>query len=649
MIFIILLLSASFFSNSECMIGDNYYSKLMDQWKFAYNVISDISIEYLPFTDTTDLQKTISGETNTTSEPQTVLLNDLDVTWDELPNSAFVVPLVSYPIAIIYNIPLLTEPLKLTRQLLLRILNTSVTWNDPELVALNPGLSSIFTPIRMTLNQQTSNINQLIIDYVYQDYNVSDRQISSGSWIGLAATQHRLSTDYIRVLFSVTATLNSLAFIPLPLAVSTTTGISFAQFVSPQNQSITMEDVPQINLENIQTGKTKITFENDESSWPMNIIGYLMYDQDRVDCDSILETIRFFFWSCNNTNLVNTTLSEGFHMINPMAINHLLESNCRGSLLLLYDNLSDVSRSKFLLGFSITLTLIFMGMIMFRFYQGRKNMSMQDKRKYRFRSAFHSFTIIFGLVLFLVGSIIWYFPASEDWICISRMVFTGLGICFVISSAFMYAFAFARNVRGQGKDQQTSVRVIFISCILVSVLEGLLLLFWMIFDRPSAMEIVQDAIAWESRYVCYSESSVPELIQYIYFCIIIIYGCVEVNHYWKEKGVLDPRLLLGSLYSELLIFIILIVMSTLIEFTDENLYIVKVSLYLIAVGNISGAWFMQSFVRWIAEFKKNSSNSDKVTTSPVTYNSNSEYSIPTSVAIAEPRRNSSDDVDLPQL
>lgn len=211
----VLVVSLGHMVNGQSTIGSMYtlpvesvYTPLMSLWNFAYLI----------------------GSTNEITLTSSVQLNTTDafsvVTGYDLPSNTstqFACPIISYPIAIVYNLPTLgNATLVVTESLLYRMLtqiSPSMHWNDAELVSLNPLLSTLNTPIRWVLVGKPSPISAAIISYLMP--NTTNN--STDDWAGNTAPARTVLTatnDYSTVVGTVNILTGSIAFLPLPMLLA---------------------------------------------------------------------------------------------------------------------------------------------------------------------------------------------------------------------------------------------------------------------------------------------------------------------------------------------------------------------------------------------------------------------------------------------
>src|SRR5690606_1362956 len=99
---------------------------------------------------------------------------------------------------------------------------------------------------------------------------------------------------------------------------------------------------------------------------------------------------------------------------------------------------------------------------------------------------------------------------------------------------------------------------------------------WLVIDQPAASQVVENHLEWTSRYTCTTRTDALEIVQYVYFCIICVWSSMVINKFWKKKMPEDARWMLAMLYTEMLIFILLLVINSLIPLNDDQMYNVKV-------------------------------------------------------------------------
>jgi ABC-type phosphate transport system substrate-binding protein len=201
--------------------------------------------------------------------------------------------------------------LNFTKELIAEIVqNNTILWNDPRILALNPGFSGFSFPIRMIFERDGSPITTLIQEWLFPNNSTSQ----NGSWIGLATTQGRiLVSGYEAVASALAGQSYTLAFVPHPFAALLfSTTIRISSLIDANQQQISIYDQPELI---IQFNGPNLGFELQQSNftWPMNVISYLSFNQSNVNntCENVETTLRFNYWVLNNELLNDTTFEHG--------------------------------------------------------------------------------------------------------------------------------------------------------------------------------------------------------------------------------------------------------------------------------------------------------------------------------------------------
>jgi ABC-type phosphate transport system substrate-binding protein len=566
--------------------GDVLYAGFINEWSFAYDVASDVKVEY---------NNNVQGSDSTVS-----LISHLDIT-PEIASSMFLCPLVHYPIAIAYNIPLFNDslaPLTFTPQLLTKMItNTTMAWSDPDLLALNPGLSRVGSlPVRMIFSDPQSTTNQYLIDYLF-----ANETARNGSWLGLTAPKHTLAKQgYPGVASALGLVSNTVAFLPLPYL---TANMKTARLML-NNSIVSHDDTPPFDF----VGSSMHIEEHpSDSTWPLNIYVYMMYDPEPTNRSEqhtdLVDIFRFFYWAFGSHQLTNQTQLEGFRTFpypHTALSNHLLQARTRHNHqpILQYKNLSNAQRSTAIFAIACVCIVAYISVVI-----GRWFMLPTRQRREPVAIANHA-VVILGLLLSWASFCVWWYAPSSDSICISRFWLLGLGYTNVIASIYVYEFSMhtLRNMnKSIGVSGKRVVRKILAAYILLELFEILILVLWTVVEQPRSLEVVTNAIRWETLYACQARYGVMDVVQVVYFCVISLFGCAIIFIHWKsdfgKRDVPeDSRWLLIALQMQIVVFLFFIALTKIIEYTDENLYVFTIAIFLINEFTVAVAFFLPRII-----------------------------------------------------
>lgn len=554
--------------------GNKFYQDLISEYAFAYDVASDVLVRYDAIPNDGTFQN-IS------------IAADVYIPWSNLSSGVFLIPITSYPIVLVTNIPALNgTALRVDRGILQSMIsNQTLVWNDPSIVQLNPLLTNLTLPVRMIFDSTNSPINQQIMNYVFDD-----QANQNGTWRGLAAPKHVLVPDYASVMAAVGVLGNSVAFVPLPYFKSATTTPAKLAYLVVNGTDVTPFDPLEYRLflrSQKSLGAIPI------SNWPLFDVTYLGFNTTSQQCSDTLDVLRFFYWTFNNTHLRNQTVQRGFSMFDAASyeilFQHIQSAQCNGVTVLQYTNLSPKTRTGVVFGISVFLMVILMGMVGATWFI-RKN-------KTRPLIVINHLLVVLGLVLSLASFVIWWFSPVNTSYCTSRTWLLGLGYTNVIAAIYIYVFSLDKIL---GKDRMSHLmlkaRDIVVAYVVLEVIEVLILLVWTFVEEPFGGAVITNQIRWESMYTCTTKYGVVDLIQIIYFCVISVFGCYVIYRHWKRQSPEDTRWLLVALYNQILIFLLFMVITRTQHFTDDETFILQVFVFVFAEANVVCSFFLPKFV-----------------------------------------------------
>jgi ABC-type phosphate transport system substrate-binding protein len=547
-----------------------------------------------------DLRDTvISNVTNNVVGSTLAMISDFDIP-DLNQDDLFVTPMVSYPMVLIYNLPILNSTLILTPELLADIIRYgTIRWKNSSIVALNPGLETIGSPARMIYNSQLTGANQMIIDYLFPGQNLTQ----DGDWSIVAAATHVRAPSDEQVLALLSNTPNYFAFVPLPTVLANTYfKIQFGKIGIPTLNGTIMAITSAFDpLKYVTyTEGTELRAVADESipQWPLNVFGYFAYQENATgDSTSLTEELRFAYWTFNNSAVIYETNEMGFSFVNASTQLHLLESKFHGEKLLVFHNLSVHGRPVAVLVISLVLTfLFFVGLVYGLLVDGLQN-SVQV------------LLVLFGLILSAISYIIWYLPPSETWICITRMWFYGFGMASVLSSICLFGFVLKmlHLIRvNQVVTLDNPYIYLIVVALIIMVTEFIILMIWTLKEHPSGREIIVDSVNWTSRYTCTTKSWTMDLVQYAYFCLLAVLTPIVINCYWDKlpkDRIQDAVTALQNSNTVLMALVVIIVVTTLNTQNDDQHYITNVILWTLVEGIVAHTWSHKFISKLFQKFR----------------------------------------------
>jgi ABC-type phosphate transport system substrate-binding protein len=572
--------------------GETFYDGLISQWSFAYSIASEVSIGYV-------------SNTNASSLGKIALISDY-----ELDNeTSFACPVTVFPVDMIYNLNAVTynTTLNVTESMLKRMINeTSMKWNDAEIVQFNPSLAINGLQVRLVLDLNPTPVNTMIITWLYGKDKASSQ---NGSFVGLAAAKHFTVNGPSNVVSTVSVVSNTLGFAQLSIVKNQNSpnirsaGLIRAPGPIYDNSTITNSSIYTAITKDSKNAITHTTIgkrlyanmEITNSTWPLVVFGYIDYSDIGTDCDNITTLARFFYWVFGNEFLYTVTTDTGFWLIDnetyTVMRNHISDINCDNSEVLVYENLSSENRSNAVFGVAVGFMSTFFVMLVIAW------ITHKSRRKIPI-IANHGLVIL-GLACSMASFVIWWYSPSKTGYCIARGWLLGIGYINVVASIIAYTFTI--NVVYTNIKKMTTRLIstwhLFALYIILNAIEILILLLWTFIEEPRSYEEVVDTIQWQTIFTCKENYGIIYVIQLIYFCIVCAWGCWILYKFFMENCPEDPKPLLFSLAGQIFLLVLLITMLQIIDLDDNRLYVVTVLFFLFGEGAIIYSFFFPRFLK----------------------------------------------------
>lgn len=568
------------------------YQELVNRWAFAYRIASDIEITSTPVNLTLDTLKIVTSFN----------LNET--------TTSFISPVIAFPIAIAYNFPVANATLRLTNNMVRRILTENpLPWNDPELVELNPFLQNIGMPTRVILDSTNSPINDQLIEYFFP-LNATQQQ---GRWAGLVASRHPQTVGFESVTSALGVLTNSMAFVPYPILKNANNpNIKLALLISDDDTVLSALQPITTELQ-VDGSFMEASVKQNENTWPFHFYGYIALEQETTieTCQNTLLNLRFLYWSFANEDLRNETIQLGFNYLDDESYEqmrqHLLTARCNDQIILTYSNLSTTTRSNVVYGISIGLMTIYLAVMIASW------VTSENKRNQM--TIINNTMNIIGWCFTVIGFHLWWLSPTSDAYCISRHWFLNFGYIALVSSIFGYTFMInimESKISIAQITRYNAKRTLLLSYLTLAFIQISILLLWQFVENPVHLEEVVSEIEWTTRNTCSEDFFIVDIVQNVYYCCISVFGCYVLYRYWTKKTIKEPYWLLMAFFMQLLTFIQLIVNIQQLDLTDDSLYVIIITSFIIAEGGLILSWLLPQFFFKVKNIITTSSKSDKI-------------------------------------
>jgi phosphate transport system substrate-binding protein len=168
--------------------GATFPQPLYTTWFDVYNKLTGIEINYQGIGSGAGINQITAGTVDFGASDG-IMTADQQSAAEAAGGPILHIPMTSGAVAIIYNLPdIPSGQIKLTGDVLAKVyLKTITSWNDPQITALNPGLSLPNTPIVVVHRSDGSGTTFIFTNYlikVNQDWSTQVGNATSVNWPG---------------------------------------------------------------------------------------------------------------------------------------------------------------------------------------------------------------------------------------------------------------------------------------------------------------------------------------------------------------------------------------------------------------------------------------------------------------------------------
>ena len=168
--------------------GATFPAPLYTKWFDEYNKITGIKINYQAVGSGAGINQITAGTVDFGASDG--IMTDAQVTAAQSAGGPILhIPMTIGPVAIVYSLPFLdTTQLKLTGDVLAKIYLKQITkWNDPAILALNPGMEKVDAPIAVVHRSDSSGTTYIFTNYlskVSSDWATKVGNATAVNWPG---------------------------------------------------------------------------------------------------------------------------------------------------------------------------------------------------------------------------------------------------------------------------------------------------------------------------------------------------------------------------------------------------------------------------------------------------------------------------------
>jgi phosphate transport system substrate-binding protein len=236
-------------------------------------------------------------------------------------------PMLAGAVVPIYNVEGITKTITLSRDVLVGIYNAKITkWNDPAIVALNPGLNFPGKNITGVHRSDASGTTEMFTNALAAFSDDWKNNVGAGSaveWPVDKAGNGIGGKGNQGVAAAVQNTANSIGYVELSYAVANK--IPFANLVNKAGKTVTANaDTLASAMADFPTFTDKLTSKivdgTGENSWPISGYTYIiLHTTSMQDCVKAQKLLEFLNWALTDAGAAKRAAALGYAVL-PAAV-----------------------------------------------------------------------------------------------------------------------------------------------------------------------------------------------------------------------------------------------------------------------------------------------------------------------------------------
>lgn len=287
--------------------GSTFVNPIMSRWSSDYEKLTGVQVNYQSIGSGGGIQQFKEG---------TIDFGATDVAVSEEEEKDFTRPFVQFPVvagtvAVVYNLPGVTESIKLTPDVLADIfLGKIKKWNDARLVQLNPGISLPDKDIVVVHRSDGSGTTYIFTDYLSTVNKEWAQKVGRGksvSWpVGVGGKGNEGVTGQVKQLSGAIGYVE-LAYAHQNNLVTAAVQNVAGAFVVPSQE--TGAEATKAAVERLKADiRSSAVNMPGEKSYPITGFVYVLVDKQPKDTAKSAEIKKFFEWVLKDGQKLATDL-----------------------------------------------------------------------------------------------------------------------------------------------------------------------------------------------------------------------------------------------------------------------------------------------------------------------------------------------------
>ena len=290
--------------------GGTFPAPLYTKWFDAYNKLTGIKINYNAIGSGGGITQITNGTVDFGASDG--IMTDAQVAAAQAANGPILhIPMTIGPVAIVYSLPYMgTTQLKLTGDVLAKIYLKQITqWNDPAIVALNPGVNFTNAAIAVVHRSDSSGTTYIFTNYlskVSTDWSTKVGNATAVNWPGDIGGQGSAG-----VAGQVTQIFGSIGYVELAYAIQNKMPYALMQnssgnYIAPSVDSAS-KAAEGVTLPDDM--KIMITNSGNPAAYPIVGFTWILAYVNQTDKVKGQELVDMLWWAIHDGQQYNNALS----------------------------------------------------------------------------------------------------------------------------------------------------------------------------------------------------------------------------------------------------------------------------------------------------------------------------------------------------
>ena len=290
--------------------GATFPAPLYTKWFDAYNKLTGVKINYNAIGSGGGITQITNGTVDFGASDG--IMTDAQVTAAQNANGPILhIPMTIGPVAIVYSLPYMgTTQLKLTGDVLAKIYLKQITqWNDPAIVALNPGVNFTSAAIAVVHRSDSSGTTYIFTNYlskVSQDWSTKVGNATAVNWPGDIGGQGSAG-----VAGQVTQIFGSIGYVELAYAIQNKMTYALMQnssgnYIAPSVDSAS-KAAEGVTLPDDM--KIMITNSGNAAAYPIVGFTWILAYVNQTDKTKGQELVNMLWWAIHDGQQYNNDLT----------------------------------------------------------------------------------------------------------------------------------------------------------------------------------------------------------------------------------------------------------------------------------------------------------------------------------------------------